>query len=354
MAVSDYLKGTGTVGDPYVIHNLAAAIQFFNVDIYTVGVYAELIVDLDLSANTFNLNTTTRATLNGNGYTLAGLKHFTHNYQGATFKKVNFVNVFWLNSAGQQNSSSATIIFEDVIFNGGTLACYSGRMQFKRAILMGVAWKYLQTGAAFVATDSFTMPPSSVPSPQGFIDLRSVADPFNSNRFTMLPAGLWVVDGASEPRLLKQDVVGLTQGYLVKGVIKVGGIAKTRFVRALSLVDFARINDGVAAADGSFSLKCGLYSDVVMVATYEPYGALLVASKAYVLGEIIHPATPTGFRYLCTAAGNSGTSLPPEPWSTTAPLTVGAAIFTPDPVFQPQLHGPIKPVLCDLITGLPV
>ncbi len=353
MAVSDYLKGTGTVGDPYVIHNLAAAIQFFNVDIYTVGVYAELIADLDLSATTFNVNTTTRATLNGNGYTLTGLKHFLSNNHEATFKKLKFVNVNWLNINGQRSAAS-TITFEDVTFHGGTLACYGGGMKFTRTILIGVAWKYLNTGAAFVATDSFTMPPSSAPSPQGFIDLRSVADPFNPNRFTMLPAGLWAVDGASEPRLLKQDVVGLTQGYLVKGVIKVGGIAKPRFVRALSLVDFARINDGVASADGSFSLKCGFYSDVVMVATYEPYGALLVASKAYVLGEIIHPATPNGFRYLCTTAGNSGTSLPPEPWSITATLTVGAALFTPDPIYQPQLHGPIKPVLCDLITGLPV
>lgn len=354
MAVSDYLKGTGTVGDPYVIHNLAAAIQFFSVDIFRSGVFAELVVDLDLSDQTFNQNTTTQATLNGNGYTLTGLKHFRNNYQGCTFKKLKMVNVNWLNIYGQQNSTS-TIRFEDVIFIGGTLACYTnGKMQFTRTLLVGVSWTNLITGASFVATDSFTMPPSSASSPQNFIDLRSVADPFNPNRFTMLPASLWIVDGASEPRLLKQDVVGLTQGYLVKGVIKVGGIAKSRFVRALSLVDFARINDGMAAADGSFSLKCGYYTDAVMVATYEPYGALLVASKAYVLGDIIHPATSNGFRYLCTTAGNSGTSLPPEPWSTTASLTVGAAIFTPDPIYQPQLHGPIKPVLCDLITGLPV
>lgn len=353
MAVSDYLKGTGTVGNPFVIHNQAAAIQFFSVDIFTVGIYAELIADLDMSAITFNQSTITQATLNGNGYTLTGLKHFQHNYQGCTFKKLKMVNFNWLNGAGQQ-PSTPTIRFEDVLFIGGTLGCYSGRMQFTRTLLVGVSWKNLQTGATFVATDSFTMPPSSAPSPKDFIDLRSVSDPFNPSRFTMLPAGLWVVDGASEPRLIKQNVVGLTQGYLVKGVIKVGGIAKPRFVRALSLVDFARINDGVASADGSFSLKCGFYSDAVMLATYEPYGALLVASKAYVLGDIIHPATPNGFRYLCTTAGNSGSSLPPEPWSTTATLTVGAAIFTPDPIYQPQLHGPIKPVLCDLITGLPV
>lgn len=91
-----------------------------------------------------------------------------------------------------------------------------------------------------------------------------------------------------------------------------------------------------------------------MVATYEPYGLLPATNKAYVLDDIIHPVNPNGFRYLCTKAGNSGSVLPPEPWPTTTTLTIGASIFTPDPVYQPQLHGPIKPVLVDLITGQPV
>lgn len=351
MAVSDYLKGAGSVGDPYVIHNLAAAIQFFSVDIFRSGVFADLVVDLDLSASTFNQSASTRATLNGNGYTLTGLRHFQDNYQAATFKKLTLVGVNWLNTFGQQGSEY--INFEDVAFSGGTLACYSSRMNFTRCIMSGVSWKYMDA-YQWGVVNCFTLPPLGAPNPPGFTDLRSVADPFNPTRYPNFALSLWAIDGASAPRLLKQNVASLVQGYLVKGVVKVGGIAKSRFVRALSLVDFARINDGVAAADGSFSLKCGYYTDVVMVATYEPYGQLLVTSKAYALGDIIHPAAPNGFRYQCTKAGNSGASLPAEPWSTTAALTVGAAIFTPNPVYQPQLHGPIKPVLCNLITGLPV
>ncbi|MBS4639826.1 hypothetical protein [Aeromonas media] len=351
MAVSDYLKGSGTVWDPYVIHNLAAAIQFFSVDIFRSGVFAELVVDLDLSANTFNQNTKTVATLNGNGYTLTGLKHFTNNNQAATFKKLNLVSINWLNTFGQQGSEY--INFEDVVFRGGTLACYSGRMNFTRCTMSSIGWKYM-TAYQWGVVDSVALPPTSYALPSGFTDLRSVADPFSASRYPNYASSVWAIDGASAPRLLRQNIANLVQGYLVKGVVKVGGVLKPRFVRALSVVDFVRINDAVAEADGSFSLKCGHYSDAVMVATYEPYGTLLVASKAYVLGDIIHPATPNGFRYLCTKAGNSGTSLPPEPWSTTDTLTVGAAIFTPDPIYQPQLHGPIKPVLCDLITGLPV
>lgn len=351
MAVSDYLKGTGSVGDPYVIHNLAAAIQFFSVDIYRSGVFAELVVDLDLSANTFNQITKTVATLNGNGYTLTGLKHFSNNNQAGIFRKLTLVAVNWLNTFGQQGSDYIT--FEDVVFSGGTLSCHYGYMRFTRCTMSGVSWKYL-FASSWVVVDSAVLPPTGAALPSGFTDLRSVTDPFNPSRYPNYAPSVWAIDGASAPRLFKQNIASLVQGYLVKGVVKVGGVVKPRFVRALSVVDFARINDAVAAADGSFSLKCGFYADAVMVATYEPYGAPLVANKSYVLGDIIHPSTPNGFRYLCTKAGNSGTSFPPEPWSTTATLTVGAAIFTPDPIYQPQLHGPIKPVLCDLITGLPV
>ena len=352
MAVTDYLKGTGTVSEPYIIHSVAAAVQFFSVDIFRPAVFAELVADLNLSAITFNQNTPTLATLNGNGYTLTGLKHFQNNNQSATFKKLTLVGINWPNTFGQQNQGTP-ITFEDVIFNGGTLGCYEGSMTFTRCTLKSVGWKYLKP-IGWVVVDSVTLPPANYSSPPGFTDLRSVADPFNPSRYLNYSPSLWAIDGASAPRLLKQDVTNLVQGYLVKGVIKVGGLSKKRFVRALSPVDFARINDGVAASDGSFSLKCGLYGDVVMVATYEPYGLLPATNKAYVLDDIIHPVNPNGFRYLCTKAGNSGSVLPPEPWPTTTTLTIGASIFTPDPVYQPQLHGPIKPVLVDLITGQPV
>lgn len=339
------------MSDPYIIHSVAAAVQFFSVDIFIGGVFAELVVDLDLSSNTFNQSGQTYASINGNGFTLKGLKHFVGNYHTATFKKITLENMTWLNTYGQQGNS--TITFEDVRFIGGVLSCYYGPMKFTRCALSNVSWKYLYP-SGWAVLDSVTLPSATYPNPSGFIDLRSVSDPFNPARYPNFNPSIWAIDGASAPRLLKQNVTSLVSGYLVKGIVKLGGVVKSRFVRVLSAVDFIRINDGLAAADGTFSLKCGFYSDVVMVATYEPHGDLPAVNKGYVLGNIIHPMVPNGFRYLCTKAGNSGAVLPPEPWPTSAILTIGAAIFTPDPVYQPQLHGPIKPVLCNLITGQPV
>lgn len=348
MAVSDYLKGSGSSSDPYIIHSVAAAVQFFSVDIFVSGVFAALVADIDLSAYTFNQTSSSYAILEGNGYSIKNLKHFRGNNQYSTFKRVTFINVSWLNSAGQQGGE---IKFIDVVFMNGTLAHFSGKSTYVRCTLKNVSWAYARDG--IVSVDSVVLPISSV-CPTVFTDLRAVSDPYIPSRYLSFDNKSWVIDGFSPPRLFKQDASLMVRGYLVKGVVKIGGVTKPRFVRVLSAIDFARINDGLSGADGSFSLKCGFYSDVVMVATYEPYGDLPAVNKGYVLGDIIHPVTPNGFRYLCTKAGNSGATLPPEPWSTSAALTIGAAIFTPDPVYQPQLHGPIKPVLVDLITGQPV
>lgn len=87
---------------------------------------------------------------------------------------------------------------------------------------------------------------------------------------------------------------------------------------------------------------------------HDEIGAKLVANTAYALNQIIHPAIPNGYRYRCTLAGNSGATLPAEPWPTAAVLTAGAAQFTPEPVFEPKAHGPLLPVLFNVLTEQPV
>ncbi|MFR9700998.1 hypothetical protein ACL00O_00690 [Aeromonas sanarellii] len=353
MAVTDYLKGTGTTGDPYVIHNSAALTEWLMVGCGAASAVAVLAADIDMVGYTAGSTRPNWAgTLDGYGFSIKNLAFSGQRNFTGTLKRVQFENLRTLTNQCY-NGTGGT--FTDVVFIGGSSA---GSLLYASTTIL----------TRVVSNSPFAIPAQSSSSTGVFAlpgsggmgtystDLRSSPTPYAASNFpamTSLPS-LWAVDGGSIPRLLKQNATLLTQGYLVKGVVKVGGVAKRRLVRLLSVADFVRINDALAAADGSFSLQCGYYSDAVMVATYEPYGAQLVASKAYVLGDIIHPATPNGFRYLCTTAGNSGTSLPPEPWPTTATLTVGAALFTPDPIYQPQLHGPIKPVLCDLITGLPV
>jgi len=133
----------------------------------------------------------------------------------------------------------------------------------------------------------------------------------------------------------------------------VGGVAKSRIVGGHSPVDFhlfAKVTSD--PDDGSYLLNCGWYTDHVAVVHRDDYGKLFVASKAYVLGDRIHPATPNGYAYECTSAGTSDSAAPTD-WPTTGTMTSGTAIFTPVPIYAPQTML-VVPVLYNLLTGEPV
>ena len=92
--------------------------------------------------------------------------------------------------------------------------------------------------------------------------------------------------------------------------------------RAVAPIDFNEIANIVSGVDGSYQLNCGYYSDHVYVIHSDDYGRKLTTSKAYGLDDYIHPITPNGYRYKCTTAGTSDTTLPTEPWSTTVNLVI--------------------------------
>ncbi|WP_322862318.1 hypothetical protein [Aeromonas allosaccharophila] len=348
-----YLSGTGNLGDPYVIHNKEALLKWVNSDFSFADKYASLIADIDLTGESVG-SVAWRGSLDGNGYSIKNAVFYKQIDCYCAIKKLGIVN------PDIKTSSSTLALWtgyiEDCYVTGGTpnkniLHAVNGTV---RRLVSNSPSTLLGNSNNYDASCYFL--PGAPSTPLSGTNLISSLTPFSPSNYPALTKEIntWIVDGGSMPRLKAQDITFLKQGYVVKGVVKVGGVAKPRFVRALSASDFFRISDGVSAANGSFMLRCGYYTDTVMVASYELYGLPPAINKGYVTGDIIHPATPNGFRYLCTKAGNSGATLPPEPWSTSAALTIGAAIFTPDPVYQPQLHGPIKPVLVDLITGQPV
>lgn len=349
-----YLSGAGSLGGPYIIHNKTALLQWLTSDFSSATKYAALVADIDLAGSSVG-NTDWRGTLEGNGFAIKNAAFTSFKSIYCTIKKLNFVNPI-VTSLGEALGLYSGGVLEDIYITGGTSGkkfIYNAGGIVRRLVSNSPLLLYGNANSYAASCYFLAGAPST---PTAGTNLISSPTPFLPSNYPALTAesNTWVVDGGSIPRLKVQDVTLLRQGYIVKGAVKIGGVKKSRFVRALSAVDFYRISDGIASADGVFMLRCGYYSDAVMVATYEPYGELPLINKGYVLGDIIHPVTPNGFRYLCTKAGNSGATLPPEPWSTSAALTIGAAIFTPDPVYQPQLHGPIKPVLVDLITGQPV
>lgn len=353
MAVTDYLKGFGTVNSPYVIHSLAAAVQFFGTDIYTSGIVATLIVDIDISAYTFDADIYTKATLYGNGRKITGLKHFKNNEQNATFYEVKFISLSWLNYYGQQGSKN--IKFQDVSFESCTLSVYNGPMTFTRCMFINVKWVFSYVSSTtFVVTNSFIFLSTNKTNPgEKFTDLSSSSDPYDTSLFTSLSSSIWVVDGASVPRLIAKVIASLSQVYAVKGITKIGGKAKTRRCRAHSTADFNEIANVVSANDGSYLLNCGYYNDQIYVTHSDDYGSKLIAGKSYVLGEYIHSTIPNGYRYKCTTAGISAAILPSEPWSTSANFITGTAIFIPEPLYKTETFL-VVPQLYNLLTGQPV
>lgn len=367
MAVSDYLKGTGSANDPYVIHTKQAAKEWFQNGMKS-GNYAVLVTDIDMSEySALAWSGNANGNLEGNGHRIKNLRisgssgsiYFFGWMSRIEFDNTElaFGNTFILGYGGARKCSDILItnlsgrsdpafitpshvgpygFLERVVNN--SKCPLSNSQKFEGIVdvfsMQGAATSQALSGAAVVLSGADRYDPSKMPG--------------------LVASENWLLDGASIPRLKTWPSGKLTQAYVVKGTTKVGGNPRSRQVSVNSAQDLREVVSASSASDGTFNLNCGFYSDSVMVAAYERYGFTPVVNKVYALGDIIHPVTPNGFRYLCTKAGNSGATLPPEPWSTSTALTIGAAIFTPDPVYQPQLHGPIKPVLVDLITGQPV
>ena len=353
MAVTDYLKGSGSVDDPYIIHNLAAAVQYWNLDIKT-ACYAELVTDVDMAGITIagSYAYDWPGNLNGNGFCISNLDW--HNQSGSP-AKVNgiYKNLKLLNWTGYNNSilsfnnicENLEIIKQTGIANYNL---YGSATKIKNCLSVGnIAITERSSGATVEGCYCIG---------GSFIRATDLSAAANKNDPTLYPALLstdWVKDGASIPRLLHKINPAFTQSYVVKGVTKVAGQAKSRRCRLHSPVDFNQISSVLSGVDGSYLLKCGYYSDSVYVTHSDDYGYKLQVNKSYVIGDVVHPITPNGYRYKCTTAGTTSASFPMEPWSTSSNLVFGTAIFTPEPVYKAETFL-VVPKLYDLLTGQPV
>jgi len=367
MAVTDYLKGSGTASDPFIIHNKIAAKEWFQTGIKG-GNHAVFVTDVDmmeygkipLSGNVFG-------TFDGYGHRIKNLQISQNNGEVFFFGRMSrvefdntdvaFGNRFILGYSGERKANDILITNLSGRSDGAFITpSHVGPFGFLERVVNNSRCPLSNNQKFESIIDVFSMQGSATSQAlSGSAVMLSGTDRYDPSKMPGLVASEnWLLDGASIPRLKTWHSGQLTQAYVVKGQTKVGGNPRSRLVSVNSVQDLREVVSASSETDGSFNLNCGFYSDSVMVSVYERYGFTPVVNKVYALGDIIHPVTPNGFRYLCTKAGNSGATLPPEPWSTSSALTIGAAIFTPDPVYQPQLHGPIKPVLVDLITGQPV
>jgi hypothetical protein len=348
-----YLKGSGIASDPYVIHNVPAAELWFGTDNYTSGKYAVLVTDLDLSGQVYySGNVTPRGHLDGYGHTITGLDYFKGNDCTGSYKRIAFVSLSHVNTSGFQGGSSVEFI--DCTFEGGSLKHHypPPSHKFERVVTRNVSVGYNYSGN-LTAIDAWVVGGS----PRNkFTSLVDDPSPYSTAHYPSLVAmsDLWTVDGSSIPRLKKQSVSHLVEAYALLGTSALNGVGSVRTITALAPDDFSYISRTTSDENGSWLVTTGLYSDHVYVTASDLYGQLPLTNFGYSVGDVIHPVTTNGYRYVCAVAGNSGGTLPAEPWATTGNLVVGGATFEPRVMNKPVTHGPIKPVLVNLTTGQPV
>lgn len=368
MAVTDYLRGAGTSGDPYIIHNVAAWTQFFNVD-KNSGKYFEVIDDIDCMGAVLTGISLFSGSLNGNG-------HKVHNFSssisswfsssGSAFNKIKNIhisasytgNTWALSSvAGAINQHmNMENVRIDFTSSSAWLFYYLNSTSYSAMVNVIITYNGNRQLARFASSNNFV---------QCYIVAPNTTD-FNITGSTRLSAEesiipskyptlgeQWVIDSVSIPYLYPAGRSDLTQKYAIKGSTQVAGIGKKRKVALLTSAYLGLLKKIDTADNGTYLIDMGDVYDPVYVMHYDDYGFPLVANTAYALSAYIHPKTPNGYRYKCTSAGTSGAELPAEPWPTSSNLTAGTAIFSPEPVYKTETFL-VSPHLYDFLTGLPV
>lgn len=350
--------GSGTQADPWLLINYADVYEMIVNRQYGGGWFA-LVANLDVSATEIlhsNVSTFTNFNIDGRGFTLRiKIRNTSNNtgcffcFGGGVWKNINveFIGLYRLsyyvdsgvnplrldNSRLYISPSSANDSDIKVV-----MAINSLLISPKKMLVASSTGSFKDGGAEQYATNT-----------SSFVD----GNKFNKNNYPTLMEDKWIFDGISLPRPRPQSTADLTTRYAVKGQSKVGGNNRQRNL-AVFTENGLRYKVQDTKADGSFFLNLNDVSTPVIVLAYDDIGGKAAINTAYSLNQIIHPATPNGFRYRCTLAGNSGATIPPEPWSTTTALTIGAAKFTPEPVYEPKAHGPLLPVLFNVVTEQPV
>ncbi|WP_152545686.1 hypothetical protein [Aeromonas hydrophila] len=345
--------GSGTQADPYLLVNLADVQALFS-SYLTSGKYFALVANLDVSATQITYNNGSNAVFNldGRGYKLR-----------VNLRNTNYATsyIFYGWGAGTLTNIYLSIIHSGWYQNSGTnpgFTLSNSVIEFSSNTTGGVASILKGSNSMIIGGNAGVISATNIykegSATANTINTSSFADgnKFNKANYPTLSEDKWIFDGISLPRPRPQATADLTTRYAVKGQTKVGGSNRQRNL-AVFTENGLRYKVQDTKADGSFFLNLNDVTTPVIILAYDDIGAKAVINTAYSLNQIIHPATPNGFRYRCTLAGNSGATIPPEPWSTTTVLTIGAAKFTTEPVYEPKAHGPLLPVPFNVVTEQP-
>jgi hypothetical protein len=371
-----YLRGTGTAADPYVIHNVAAWAKFLSITApcFMTNAYFEVVSDIDCNALIIPSlsDKVFLATLNGNGHKIHNFKfqsssrgwsHTTGGYSGV-IKNIH-LDADWSTYGSSAYNDGAWTKLNNVkiTIRSGMFYSYSGNVSgLNNGANISNVVIDLISGSIFGRNDTAG---TNQKLPNSLYLLSSVslgsvyqsatqlvgAQRYLPSSYPSLDRASWVMDGVSTPVMLSVPRLDLTTGYAIKGVTRVGNSRKSRDVVILSAAHRLPVWSGKSDSEGKFFAPLYDYYDAVIPLILDDYGYPLKKDTSYVIGDVIHPSTPNGYRYICEQAGTSGPTLPAEPWSVEVLLTAGTAKFRPYPVYEPKCLGPMYPGKVNLITG---
>ncbi|MCR3972419.1 hypothetical protein NUK55_15055 [Aeromonas veronii] len=345
--------GSGTQADPYLLVNLADVTAWLTTK-QTQGYWFALVSDLDFSAT--NISTpynNWRWNLDGRGFKLNIKCGYSSSVMSELYE-CQLKNV-WLIINSVSTAFVNGMVFGVLKLNNSVLQLTKTYSGSQKTTVGGTNGLLIEPGSTLGVSSGQQGIYRHGTVMSNTINTNSFSDgnPYNPNNYPSFAPDFWVFDGISLPRPRPQNTADLTTRYAIKGQSKVGGNNRLRNL-AVFTENGLRYKVQDTKADGSFFLNLNDVTTPVIILAYDDVGAKAVINTAYSLNQIIHPATPNGFRYRCTLAGNSGAIIPSEPWPTSAVLTIGAAKFTPEPVYEPKAHGPLLPVLFNVITEQPV
>lgn len=106
----------------------------------------------------------------------------------------------------------------------------------------------------------------------------------------------------------------------------------------------------VSDEDGQYQiiLREGFPREVFVVA-FDDYGEVFQPSIAVSLGDRIHPTQPNGYVYECDGAGVLPAVEPAWSTDTGSSQLVGTASFSAAPFYRPEVHGPLLPIIAEVI-----
>lgn len=364
--MGDYLRGSGTQTDPFVIHNEGAWEKFVSYSLYGANAghrlakYFEVVATIDCGGKIYSMGGNSgiwNAFLNLNGYTVKNFVLDGSNGGNAiTNLSSGYIRFGTIDYSVLDNYATFDYCYIEMsnlclIIRTGKICGGGGEIDASRTtncvFIHAAGAALFSYGSANVNASVYYVTNSSVGiGPGTRVALTDSSDPV---RFPALPVTHWILDGVSWPRTIPTGRPELVNGYMVKGKTKVGGVGKSRDIIAIIAATNSVYKKTKSAGNGEYSITLGDVFDPVIIVHFDYYGYPFTASKSYALGDVIHPRSPNGYRYVCTTAGMSGTT-EPSSWPTSGTLQSGAAIFTAQPVYKPESNL-VSPAYVNLVTG---